>query len=332
MARRLEVLPGRDGRWFVRDGGRRFTVPAELAERLDGPGGEGLWRDLLARHAAVHGASARRVRGLWLRVTLLPGGLVRPVARRLIPLAATPALAALALAGVAALILTPRPSPVGAVSWPVILGVFLLTALAHELGHAAALSREGWPPGGVGVGLLWVLPVGWCDVSAVGLLPRRGRVRVDLAGVAFQLAAAGLVAISAAVLRRPAVALGAYAAVGAVVWSLLPLARTDGYWLACDLFDLPDLAAPIANRPGRGRRLAAAAWRTVTALLLLALLAALPWRLRAWLGPPRPDEPPLAVAARAALLVVLLVAAARTLHRVGRLLAAAWRDLPPKTP
>ena len=74
-------------------------------------------------------------------------------------------------------------------SWPVILGVFLVTALAHELGHAAALAREGWPPGSVGVGLLWVLPVGWCDVSAVALLPRRGRVRVDLAGVAFQLAA-----------------------------------------------------------------------------------------------------------------------------------------------
>jgi len=326
VAPRLEILPARGGRYLVHDGRRRFAVPADLAARLGEPGGEGLWRDLLARHLAAE-ASERRSRGLWLRVTLMPGRLVRMLAGHLVGLASTPVLAILALAGAAALILTPRlPLDAGATWLPAAM-VFLGTALAHELGHAAALAREGWPPGAMGLGILWILPVGWCDVSAVSLLPRRGRVRVDLAGVAFQLGAAGLAALVATLLHRPAVALGAHGAAAAVVWSLLPLARTDGYWLACDLFDLPDLTSPIAGRPGKGRRAAVAIWRAATAVVLAALVVALPWRLRGWLGAPGPEQPPLMVLARGVLVALVLVGSLRTLKRSFTLLAAARRDL-----
>jgi hypothetical protein len=325
VAPRFELERGRDGRWLLRDGGRQFVVPADLAGRFVGPDGPRRWRGLLARRDAD---AAPRRRGLWLRVTLVPASVVRAIAARLSPLAAWPALAILATAGALSLALSPRPPlPDQPRSLTLALAVFLVTALVHESGHAAALARTGWSPGRIGLGVLWVLPVLWCDVSAVALLRVRDRARVDVAGIAFQLAAAGLAAVAATLVGEQAVAVGAYMAVAAVTWNLLPLARTDGYWLACDLFGLPDLARPLKAGAGRGRRLVAAAWRALTAVMLAALVVALPWRLRAWLGPPRPDEPVVVVVARALLIAVLLVASARTLRRVWRLLAAAWRDL-----
>jgi len=38
----------------------------------------------------------------------------------------------------------------GPVTWPAVLALFLATAVWHELGHAAALRRGGYPPGGIG--------------------------------------------------------------------------------------------------------------------------------------------------------------------------------------
>ncbi len=326
MAPSFEVLPARDGRWLVRDGQRRFIVPHDLGKRLDGCGGERLWRDLVARHVAEN-VPHRLARGLWLRIPVLPGVLVRRLAGHLAGLASAAWLSGLAAFGILALVLVPRPAADDAMSWLPVLAVFLTTALMHEVGHAAALAREGWPPGAVGVGLLWVLPVCWCDVSAVTLLGRGGRVRVDLAGVAFQLAAAGLAVIAASVAHEPAVALGARLALGAVIWSLLPIARTDGYWLACDVLDLPDLEAPVTVGCGRGRCFAAAAWRSLTAVSLVALLALLAWRLQGAMHTGLDGDTWPAVLARGLGGCVLLVGILSAARRIGRLVAAVGRDL-----
>ena len=322
----FESLPGRGDRWLVRDRDRRFTVPANLGERLSAPGGERLWRDLAA--GRVPGDGPRR--GLWLRATVLPAPLVHRLARRLCGGTSWPVLALLALLGMAGLLLSRSeiqdgPGMTPAV-WPVALSVFLLTALVHELGHAAALRREGWPPGAVGVGVLWVLPVLWCDVSAASLLRRGGRARVDLAGVAFQLGAAGTIAVVSSLAEFEAGVLGAQLAVAAMIWSLLPLARTDGYWLACDLLDLPDLEARPRGSPRLIRRLAIVGWRLATALLLVALVLAMPWRVHRLLGDLFPDHHTLALMVRAAIGSVLLVGGFRVLTRVGRVLVAVRRD------
>jgi len=325
----FESLPGRGGRWLVRDRDRRFTVPADLGERLRAPGGERLWRDLAAGRVTGGGRN-RGGRGLWLRVTVLPAPLVRLLAHPLRGGTSWPVLALLVLLGMAGLLLSRvvvRDGPgISSVAWPEALAFFLLTALVHELGHAAALRREGWPPGAVGVGVLWVLPVLWCDVSAASLLPRGGRARVDLAGVAFQLAAAGTVAMVSSFAGIAAGLVGAQLAVAAIIWSLLPLARTDGYWLACDLLDLPDLEAEPRGSPRRARRLAIVAWRLFTALLLVALVLALPWRLHRMLGSLLPDHQAFALAARAVIGSVLLVGGVRALTRVGRILVVVRRD------
>ena len=326
----FESLPGHGGRWLVRDRDRRFTVPADLGARLREPGGERLWHDLASGREAGDGPR----RGLWLRATVLPAPLVRRLARPLCGVTSWTALALLASLGTTGLLLSRAVIQDGSVAseaasaaaWPAALGVFLLTALVHELGHAAALRREGWPPGAVGVGVLWVLPVLWCDVSAASLLRRGGRARVDLAGVAFQLAAAGMVAAVSSLAGFAAGRLGAQLAVAAMIWSLMPLARTDGYWLACDLLDLPDLEARPRGSPRPARRLGIVGWRLLTALLLVAVVLALPWRVYRLIGGLFPDHHALTLAVRAVVGSVLLVGGIRALTRVGRIFAAVRRD------
>ena len=117
------------------------------------------------------------------------------------------------------------------------------------------MLRRGYAPGAIGVGVLFVLPVLWCDVSAVALLPSRRRVAVDLAGPALQLAAAGarfLTDILLPASRRGPCAMGAAAALAAVAWSLVPFIRSDGFWALGDLLEIGDPdRAPRSWEPRR---------------------------------------------------------------------------------
>jgi hypothetical protein len=239
-------------------------------------------------------AASPRPRIRWRR-TVLPAALVDGLAMRLAPLAGWPVLVPAAGLGAAAYLhgfarlTTGSPlRPATEREWAVGLGLFLLTAIWHELGHAAALRREGLPAGRVGVGLLLVMPVLYCDVTLVGLLPRRGRLRVDAAGVAFQLAGGGLLFAGGVQLAWPPGRLAGLSALAAASWSLLPFVRTDGHWILCDLLDRCDLVAPLATSvPGaeaaRDRMfwpvLPLIAYRLAYVSFLLMVAVGLPWRL-----------------------------------------------------
>ena len=175
--------------------------------------------------------------------------------------------------------------------WLPVVGCFFLTALWHECGHAAALRREGFPAGGFGAGLLLILPVLYCDVTPVAALPRRGRLRVDLAGVCFQLLAGGLLAAAGSWLAEPIPRAAGMLSLLAVFWSLLPFVRSDGHWALADLLGIADLQVPLdpwrgadraASQPtGRTRLLAAylVIHRTLEGLFVITLAVLLPWRM-----------------------------------------------------
>jgi len=325
---RFEVRPGHDGRWLVRDGGRLFLVPAEVGAPLAGRRGAdrlAAWRELTADQAWTSQPGRGRS-SVWLRVTLVPDRLVGALAARLRRLTTWTSLALLAGGGLAAIwVARGLAPPPASKDGPLGLLLFVATVLAHELGHAAALSREGWSPGAIGAGLLWVLPVAWCDVSGVTTLPRRGRVRVDLGGVAFQLAAAGAVALAAAALGSRSGQLAATGALIAVAWSLLPLIRTDGYWLACDLLGIEALEAP-PPAGFRKRRVWLAALRVATAGALVGIVAAAPFRLRDALAPGVAGPARLRWVAAGTVAVLVAIGATRALQRAAALAAAAWRD------
>jgi hypothetical protein len=322
----LELVRGPAGRSLVRDGPRVFAVPDALAQELAQAGDDAdrRWRDLVGPAAGRRPSSP-----LWLRVVLVPAAVSDAIARRLAPLASTAALAGLASLGVAGLAAGGAALPGSAAGIAAGTGLFMLSALWHEVGHAAALRREGLPAGRIGAGLLWVLPVLTCDVTAAALLGRRGRVRVDLAGMVFQFAAAGALAALAA--AWPPARHGAAGALAAVTWNAIPVLRTDGHWLLLDLLGLPDLDAPPPAAWGRrGWRLAGVTlWRLLTAASLLVLVLWLPCRIDLWLARCGAASCPAALvtAMRGLAWLLALVGGWRAARRARVLWRAMVRDL-----
>jgi len=282
----LEARP--DGRWLLRRGGRRFLLPADLARRLrDGDDPDRLDELLDA---------APRPRRARLRATLLPARVVRPLADALAPATAGPALAASTASGLllCALGLASFAGgrPAAPVAWPqAVLAVtaVVLAAVVHELGHAAALHRGGARPGAIGAGLVWLVPVLWCDVTEAALLPRRDRLRVDAAGVALQLPLGGLLLCAGRAWQRPELLGAGGAILTAVAWNALPFARTDAYWLLCDALGVPSLSRALpAGAPTRVRRIRRC-WRLGRVLFAAGLAAAAVARAVAWArGEPTP--------------------------------------------
>jgi hypothetical protein len=73
-------------------------------------------------------------------------------------------------------------------------------------------------------------------------------------------------------------------ALPAVVWSLLPFIRADGYWFLADLLNLADLERPARPASGRGLRAFLIGHRIFNSLFLLLVGVALPWRYHGWLA------------------------------------------------
>jgi hypothetical protein len=297
LGRKLARL---QGRFEVEAAGSLFD-PGEMAAvrvMLEGPEGDPRRAGLLQRLWRKFRFGGRLV---WPRLPLLPARLVDHLARLLKGATATPLLWSQITVGAAGyglglwslawtnanLNVVTRAT---ATEMMVAAALFLSTALWHELGHAAALRYEEYPPGTIGIGLLVCLPVLYCDVTCAMALPRQGRLRVDGAGMVFQLAAGGLLFLAGAQLGVASLQLAGISSLVAVVWSLLPFLRTDGYWLLGDLVGRGDLESPLTcgetPRDGRRRRglaLFLILYRLAHAIFLMAVAVWLPWRLLRWL-------------------------------------------------
>ena len=307
------------------------------------------------RSAGRRGRSPRRA--LWLRIPLIPGRIVARTADRLRFLTSWPALETQFLLGIGGYlapwlipalegmaVAVPRNIP-GAAAGPALL-LFLVTALWHEFGHAAALARHRYAPGGIGAGLLFVIPVLFADVTPIGALPARGRARVDLAGVCFQLALGGVL-FAAGSLPWPSWVAGGFPpglliaalrsagilALASVIWSLFPLIRSDGYWLLCDLLGVPDLERPLSGFHSWPVRVFLVSYRLVN-VAFLAFMGKLifsrvlsGWdRFASWPGCPI-ENPAWMRAGRILLVGLLALIGFRVLRRVTGMLRSSWLDL-----
>jgi putative peptide zinc metalloprotease protein len=163
------------------------------------------------------------------------------------------------------------------------LGV--LSAGAHELGHAAACRYGGATPGGMGMGLYLVWPAFYTDVTDAYRLDRRGRLRVDLAGLYFNAVVAVLTTAVWLVVRRDALLLLVTLQLLQMVKQLSPIIRADGYHILADATGVPDLYAhlgPTLRRlvPGARREPSALTGRaravvTVWVLVVVPILLSL---------------------------------------------------------
>ena len=141
-----------------------------------------------------------------------------------------------------------------------IYGLLVVSAVVHELGHAAACRYGGAEPGEIGVGVYLVFPAFYTDVTDSYRLgrgrpdahrPRRALLqRADGPGAG----APAYVATGSGMLLLTALALQIQ-----MLQQLIPVVRFDGYFILSDLAGVPDLfsrVGPVLRslRPGPPRR------------------------------------------------------------------------------
>jgi putative peptide zinc metalloprotease protein len=121
------------------------------------------------------------------------------------------------------------------------LGLVVLAAIFHEIGHAAGCRYSGAEPGVMGVGFYIVWPAFYTDVTDAYRLRRGGRLRTDLGGVYFNalfiLALFGLFALTG----LESLLLATVVIQFEMVHQMLPFLRLDGYYVVADLVGVPDL-------------------------------------------------------------------------------------------
>jgi putative peptide zinc metalloprotease protein len=131
--------------------------------------------------------------------------------------------------------------------------VFPLLKLLHELGHAYATRAGGGEVHEMGLMLMALAPVPYVDASASAAFRSRWkRAGVGAAGVLVELFVAGLAMIAWTVVEPGLVRALLFnvmlvAGVSTVMFNLNPLMRLDGYFIAGDLLEIPNLGGR-ANR------------------------------------------------------------------------------------
>ncbi|MDR0575955.1 MAG: efflux RND transporter periplasmic adaptor subunit [Candidatus Accumulibacter sp.] len=126
--------------------------------------------------------------------------------------------------------------------------VFPAVKLAHELGHAFAVHAWGGSVREMGVMFLVFAPVPYVNASAASAFPSKWRrAAVAAAGMLTELFIAAL-SLYVWLLAEPGVARAvAYnamvvAGVSTLIVNGNPLLRYDGYYILCDLIEMPNLA------------------------------------------------------------------------------------------
>jgi putative peptide zinc metalloprotease protein len=168
------------------------------------------------------------------------------------------------------------------------VGLTLLSAAFHEIGHASACRYGKVRPGVMGCGLYVVWPAFYTDVTNSYRLGRAGRLRTDLGGVYFNalfiLALTGIHGLTQSPVLLAAVLLINLE----MLQQLLPTLRFDGYYIMSDLVGIPDLfkyIGPILRhkalrRPAEPGLLELKRWpQTVVTLWVLLVLPALAFQL-----------------------------------------------------
>jgi putative peptide zinc metalloprotease protein len=131
------------------------------------------------------------------------------------------------------------------VSLLALVGIFLLCALVHELGHAAACSYGGARPGVVGMGIYLVFPAFFTNVTDAYRLDRPGRIRTDLGGLYLNIWCLLVLDSIALANNEGLVVLAVLLLHLEMLQQLIPIVRFDGYFVLADVAGVPDLFARV---------------------------------------------------------------------------------------
>ncbi|WP_168798598.1 biotin/lipoyl-binding protein [Herbaspirillum sp. ST 5-3] len=123
----------------------------------------------------------------------------------------------------------------------------------HELGHALVVRHWGGRVKEAGIGFFLLVPAPYVDASAATALGAKWRrAAVGFAGIAVELALAALALgvwslTEDGLVRDLALVVMVIGGVSTVMFNGNPLLRYDGYYILCDLIELPNLASRSQN-------------------------------------------------------------------------------------
>jgi putative peptide zinc metalloprotease protein len=125
------------------------------------------------------------------------------------------------------------------------IGLVVVSAFLHEVGHATGLRYGGGEPGVMGAGVYIAFPAFYTDVTDAYRLSKGGRLRTDLGGLYFNgLFILGTYAAYYVTGFEPLLFLILVQHIE-MAHQLLPFLRLDGYYVVADAVGVPDLFTRI---------------------------------------------------------------------------------------
>ena len=118
---------------------------------------------------------------------------------------------------------------------------YILTALIHEIGHIAACNRFTKKNGEIGIGVYFIFPVFYSNITPIWTATKQQRIITNLAGVYIQLYIVAffyfIYLITGNIQIQNVVAISTVV----ILYQLIPFIRTDGYWILSDITNSPNL-------------------------------------------------------------------------------------------
>jgi putative peptide zinc metalloprotease protein len=133
--------------------------------------------------------------------------------------------------------------------WPLLIAVWLVLKVVHELAHGLAAKQFKASVGSAGIVLIFFSPVAYIDVTAAWRIRSRWkRVAVSAAGMYVELGVAGLAALvwsetGPGWIHYLAHKVVLTAGLSTLLFNLNPLMRFDGYYILADLTGATNLYA-----------------------------------------------------------------------------------------
>ena len=131
--------------------------------------------------------------------------------------------------------------------WVLLVLMWLVAKMIHELGHATAARHHGVRVGKIGIMFFLFAPLAYVDVTDAWKLRNRwSRVQIALAGVYLELAVAAIAAwawwwLPDGYSKHLAAQMILVAGPATVLVNANPLLRLDGYYVLSDLTEIPNL-------------------------------------------------------------------------------------------
>lgn len=125
--------------------------------------------------------------------------------------------------------------------------LFFLSFIIHEIGHATACKRFGQNHGAIGIGIYFIFPVFYADVTNAWKFKRKERAVVDIGGLYFQAILLSFIDLFVLHNGSPLASNLVWFITFTMLHTLNPFFKFDGYWLLSDLSGITNLHDKVKN-------------------------------------------------------------------------------------